>query len=191
MTTKSTLTLKPGLIALMALMAATRFHHFGTPFALPDASLAIFFLAGLWLGGRYLFAILLVEAGLIDYLAITKLGVSDFCISQAYVFLIPTYAAMWLAGKWCRQFETQTLTALAQQFIALVVATSSAFLISNGSFYILSGRYPEGNWAQYIERFAMYYPPYMTSTLIYGVVIFATVNIVKSIIAQKSPQQTI
>ena len=191
MTTKSALALKPGLIALMALMAATRFHHFGTPFALPDASLAIFFLAGLWLGGRYLFAALLVEAGLIDYLAITKLGVSDFCVSQAYVFLIPTYAAMWLGGKWCRQFETQTPTALAQQFIALVVATSSAFLISNGSFYILSGRYPEGNWAQYIERFAMYYPPYMTSTLIYGVIIFATVNAAKSLIAHKTPQQTI
>jgi hypothetical protein len=191
MTTKSTLALKPGLIALMALMAATRFHHFGTPFALPDASLAIFFLAGLWLGGRYLFAILLVEAGLIDYLAITKLGVSDFCVSQAYVFLIPTYAAMWLGGKWCRQFETQTPTALVQQFIALVAATSSAFLISNGSFYILSGRYPEGNWIQYIERFAMYYPPYMTSTLIYGVLIFAVVNAAKSLIAHKTPQQTI
>jgi hypothetical protein len=153
--------------------------------------LAIFFLAGLWLGGRYLFAILLVEAGLIDYLAITKLGVSDFCVSQAYVFLIPTYAAMWLGGKWCRQFETQTPTALVQQFIALVAATSSAFLISNGSFYILSGRYPEGNWIQYIERFAMYYPPYMTSTLIYGVLIFAVVNAAKSLIAHKTPQQTI
>jgi hypothetical protein len=42
MTTKSTLALKPGLIALMALMAATRFHHFGTPFALPDAWLFSF-----------------------------------------------------------------------------------------------------------------------------------------------------
>ena len=186
-----TLNVKPGAVALMALMAATRFHHFGTPFALPDASLAIFFLAGLWLGGRYLFAILLMEAGLIDYLAITKLGVSDFCVSQAYVFLIPTYAAMWLGGKWCRQFETRTPAALAQQFIALVVAASSAFLISNGSFYLLSGRYSESNWAQYIERFAMYYPPYMTSTLIYGVLIFAVVNAAKSLIAHKIPQQTI
>ena len=186
-----TLTVKPGAVALMALMAATRFHHFGTPFALPDASLAIFFLAGLWLGGRYLFAALLLEAGLIDYLAITKLGVSDFCVSQAYVFLLPTYAAMWFGGKWCRQFETQSPVALAKQFAALVIATSSAFLISNGSFYLLSGRYAEGNWAEYIERFAMYYPPYMTSTLIYGVVIFAAVSAIKSQFAHKSSQQAI
>ena len=104
MTHKPTLAVKPGAVALMALMAATRFHHFGTPFALPDASLAIFFCAGLWLGGRYLFAKLLLEAGLIEYLANTKLGVSDFCVSKAYVFLIASYAAMWLGGKWCRQF---------------------------------------------------------------------------------------
>lgn len=185
------LTVKPGAVALMALMAATRFHHFGTPFALPDASLAIFFIAGLWLGGRYLFATLLLEAGLIDYLAITKLGVSDFCVSKAYVFLIGSYAAMWLGGKWCRQFTILAPAALAKQFVALAIATSSAFLISNGSFYLLSGRYPEGNWAQYIERFAMYYPPYMTSTLTYGVVIFAAVSAVKHIIAQRASHQTV
>ena len=185
-----TLTVKPGAVALMALMAATRFHHFSTPFALPDASLAIFFLAGLWLGGRYLFAILLAEAGLIDYLAITQLGVSDFCVSQAYIFLIPTYATMWLGGKWCRQFNTLALMALAKQFAALVVATSSAFLISNGSFYLLSGRYPNSDWGQYIERFALYYPPYLTSTLMYAGVIFAAVSAVKLALYQKHSQQT-
>lgn len=184
------LTVKPGAVALMALMAATRFHHFGTPFALPDASLAIFFLAGMWLGGRYLFATLLLEAGLIDYLAITKLGVSDFCVSKAYVFLIGSYAAMWLGGKWCRQFATLAPAALGKQFAALAIATSTAFLFSNGSFYWLSGRYADTNWAEYIERFAMYYPPYMTSTLIYGVAIFALVNAVKSLLARKAPQQT-
>jgi len=186
----ATLTVKPGAVALMALMAATRFHHFGTSFVLPDASLAIFFLAGLWLGGRYLFAVLLAEAGLIDYLAITKLGVSDFCVSQAYMFLIPTYAAMWLGGKWCRQFKSMTAVNLAKQFAALVVATSSAFLISNGSFYLLSGRYPDGNWGQYIERFAMYYPAYLSATLLYGIVIFAAVCAIKFTLSHKHSQQT-
>lgn len=186
-----TLTVKPGAVALMALMAATRFHHFGTPFALPDASLAIFFLAGLWLGGRYLFATLLLEAGLIDYLAITKLGVSDFCVSKAYVFLIGSYAAMWLGGKWCRKFTTLTAANALQRLVALVAATSTAFLFSNGSFYWLSGRYTDTNWAQYIERFAQYYPPYMTSTLLYGVAIFAAVSAVKTMLAHKASQHAV
>lgn len=191
MTHKPTLAVKPGAVALMALMAATRFHHFGTPFALPDASLAIFFCAGLWLGGRYLFAMLLLEAGLIDYLAITKLGVSDFCVSKAYVFLIASYGAMWLGGKWCRQFAHLSLVSAGQQLMALVVSTSIAFLFSNGSFYWLSGRYPEGSWVQYIERVAMYYPPYLTHTLIYGVVIFALVSAAKSFLPAKTRQEAI
>lgn len=40
------------LLALFALlMAATRFHHFGSALFLPDASLAVFFLAGFYLSG--------------------------------------------------------------------------------------------------------------------------------------------
>lgn len=191
MSTKSTLAVKPGAVALMALMAATRFHHFGTPFALPDASLAVFFLAGLWLGGRYLFATLLVEAGVIDYLAITKFGVSDFCVTKAYVFLIPAYAAMWLGGKWCRHFGELSLSSVLQQFGMLITATSTAFLFSNGSFYWLSGRYVSPNWAQYVERFSQYYPPYLTNAALYVVVIFAAVNAAKAILADKSSQQTV
>ncbi|MGZ4958970.1 MAG: hypothetical protein ACXV7J_06940 [Methylomonas sp.] len=191
MTKSFALAVKPGAVALMGLMAATRFHHFGAPDILPDASLAIFFFAGLWLGGRYLFAALLLEAGLIDYLAITKLGVSDFCVSNAYVFLIGSYGAMWLGGKWCRQFDVLTLKTAAQQFAAMLLSTSIAFLFSNGSFYWLSGRYPEGSWAQYIERVGMYYPPYLTSTLTYGVVIFALVSIVKSLLAGNVTREAI
>jgi hypothetical protein len=182
---------KPAAVAFMALMAATRFHHFGSPFALPDASLAIFFLAGLWLGGRYVFTLLLAEAGLIDYLAITQLGVSDYCISQAYVFLLPTYAAMWLGGKWCRQFTQLTASAAIKQLAALVVASSSAFLISNGSFFLFSGRYPDGSWSQYVAGFAAYYPPYMASTLVYGIIIFALVELGKQLFARKIAQQAV
>ncbi|MCQ8105605.1 hypothetical protein NP590_15950 [Methylomonas sp. SURF-2] len=182
-------TVKPGAVALMALMAATRFHHFGTPFALPDASLAIFFLAGLWLGGRYLFAGLLLEAGLIDYLAITQLGVSDFCVSPAYVFLIPAYAAMWLGGSWCGKQSLSAVSAV-YQFAALVVATSSAFLLSNGSFYLLSGK-TANSWDQYAHGFAQYYPSYLSATLLYVVVIFTAVTLIKSLLAAKNTQQTI
>lgn len=191
MSLNKTLAVKPGAVALMALMAATRFHHFGTPFALPDASLAIFFLAGLWLGGRSLFVLLLAEAGLIDYLAITKLGVSDFCVSKAYVFLIGSYGAMWLGGKWCRKFAVLSVATAAQQLAALVVSTSIAFLFSNGSFYWLSGRYPNGSLAQYFERFAMYYPPYLSNTLIYGVVIFGLVSAVKALLAAKATREAV
>lgn len=186
-----TLTVKPGAVALMALMAATRFHHFGTAFALPDASLAIFFLAGLWLGGRYLFAFLLVEAGLIDYLAITEMGVSDFCVSPAYIFLIPAYSAMWLGGKWCKRHQTLSIASIAQQFAALVISTSSAFLLSNGSFFLLSEKNTDSSWAHYVDGFALYFPPYLSSTLIYVVSLFAIITMAKSLLSSKTSHQTI
>jgi hypothetical protein len=52
--------------ALVLLMAATRYNHFGSAMALPDASYAVFFLGGLFLGrargALAVLALLLVEA---------------------------------------------------------------------------------------------------------------------------------
>ena len=165
-------------LALMGLMLATRFHHFGDALSLPNASLAAFFLAGLWVGGWRFFSLLLIEAGLIDYVAITQFNVSDYCVSAAYVFLIPTYAAVWFAGLYCTRFKTLHKTALMAQFGILFIATSVAFAISNGSFYLLSGKFPDMNWVEYMTRVSQYYPPYVTFTLLYTVVIFAVVKTV-------------
>jgi hypothetical protein len=170
---------KPGAVALMFLMAVTRFHHFGTSIFLPDASVAVFFLAGLWVGGRNLFITLLVEAGLIDYLAITQFGVSDFCISSAYVFLIPTYGVMWLAGQWSARYSHLTVSGALSQLVTLGLATSSAFLISNGSFFLLSDHVAEASWAQYLDGVLRYYPSYLLATLVYAVVVIVLVNFFK------------
>ena len=176
--TKPNLAVKPGAVALMVLMAATRFHHFGSPWALPDASLAVFFFAGLWLGGRGLFALLLAEAAIIDYSATHDLGVSDFCISPAYVFLMLAYAAMWLGGQWCRRFQAWSMTNLIQAGGMLCGVTSCAFLISNTSFYLLSSNVANRSWAQYLDVFATYFPAYLSSTLTYGVVLWSIAGLI-------------
>jgi hypothetical protein len=110
------LTQRPLLIALglAALMAATRSHHFGSALHLPDASLAVFLLAGFLIASPVLFGVLLVEAGLIDYLAITQFGVSDYCVTQAYWFLIPTYAVLWYAGRFYARVHQNSLRGLGQ-----------------------------------------------------------------------------
>ncbi len=158
-------------LLLGLVMAATRFHHFGSAMSLPDASLAVFFLAGFYLRPTFFFAILLAEAGLIDYLAINVGGVSDYCVSPAYWFLIPTYACLWYGGRWLAERYELAWRGLIPLIGASIVATSAAFLISNASFYLLSGRFPDLSWMQYAERVARYYPPYMLDTLVY--VLFA------------------
>jgi len=176
-----------GIIGLMVLMGGTRFHHFGGTFSLPDASLAVFFLSGLWFGGRYLFFLLLVEAGLIDFLAISQFGVSDFCVSGAYPFLIPTYFAMWFAGKLCTSSQAVKVTTLAKQFIFLVLAAVIAFLISNGSFYVLSENITEVTWSLYFEQFERYFPSYLFSTIAYVVFIYTLVTLVRALLVTARP----
>ncbi|PKM12355.1 MAG: hypothetical protein CVV13_05545 [Gammaproteobacteria bacterium HGW-Gammaproteobacteria-3] len=168
---------QPGVIALMILMAATRFHHVGTPFALADASLAVFFLGGLWFGGLGVFAVLLLEAGLIDYVAVSQFNVSDFCISPAYVFLLPTYAALWFGGKSCAYFKTLTVITLMSQISRLTLSIAAAFLISNGSFNVLSGRYSAITGEAFFDGAVTYFPAYFADTAFYVVIIFAGVKL--------------
>lgn len=89
------------LLAVFALlMVATRFHHFGTALHLPDASMAVFFLAGLYLRRHLAFVGFMVLAVALDWAAISYAGVSDFCVTPAYSFLLPAYAALWYGGRW-------------------------------------------------------------------------------------------
>jgi hypothetical protein len=166
-------------ISLIALMALTRFHHFGDLLHLPDASLAVFFFAGFY-RKKALFGFLLVLAALIDYLAIEN-GTSGWCVSPAYVFLIPTYAVMWFAGRYRSTFNAMKIAELAKSVSLLILATSAAFAISNGSFYLFSGRYEDLSLAEYFVRVAQYYPSYVGAALIYAVAGLAVVKLLKSL----------
>lgn len=158
--------------ALALLMAATRFNHFGSAVALPDASLAVFFLGGFYLAqqarlGMLMFAALLALAGGMDYYATSVGGVSDWCITPAYSFLIPTYAVLWFGGRWFAQHQQRGWLNLGVFAASAAVATTLAFLISNLSFYLLSGYFPAMGAAEYAHSVAQYYLPYLSSAAVY------------------------
>ncbi len=164
-------------IPLIALMVLTRFHHFGDVLHLPDASLAVFFFAGFYRKKAFL-GFLMVLAGLIDYVAIEN-GTSGWCVSPAYIFLIPTYAVMWVAGRYCATFKAMNLAELTKTVGLLTLATSAAFAISNGSFYLLSGRFEELSFISYFSRVAQYYPSYVGAAIIYAITGLAIVKLIK------------
>jgi hypothetical protein len=64
-----------------------------------------------------------------------------------------------------------------------------AFLISNGSFYLFSGRYADLSLGQYVAGVAKYYPPYLGYSLMYlaiaVVVHLAVTSLRKSAAAQQ------
>jgi len=145
-------------LSLALLMAATRSHHFASITHLPDASWAVFFLAGFYLRPVWTFPALLALAVVSDYVAIAWLGVSDFCVSPAYGFLLPAYSALWLAGRWYARryhFRFSTLPLLA---VALLTGAAVCELLSSGGFYFFSGRFEETSFAEFGARLANYFP---------------------------------
>lgn len=157
---------------LALLMAATRYNHFGSSISLPDASLAVFLLAGFYTSrltwpALLIFILLILEAGGIDYYAINVVGVSDWCVTPAYWFLIPTYACMWLGGRWFASRQQYNFNSVVLFGGISWLSTSAAFLISNASFYLLSGRYSDMKLAEYADRVAQYYPSYLAGSLTY------------------------
>lgn len=171
--------------ALAGLMAATRFNHFGSPVSLPDASLAVFWLAGLYLRPYWL-PLFIVEAGLLDWVSIAG-GVSDWCVTPAYGFLIPTYGCLWLLARrhaWRGRVEWRTLPSLVG---SLGLALMLAFAISNTSFYLLSGYFGDLGLAEYARAVLRYFPAYAGYAYVYAAAGLAVHAVLLALPARAEP----
>jgi hypothetical protein len=171
-----------GIFAILALvMVATRSHlltdHF---FPLPDASWALFFIAGFYLRGsvRWAFPALMVLAVAIDYVVIGSQGLGfweHYCVSPAYWFLVPSYGALWFGGSWLRaRYKGLHVRELALLIASAIVVTSLCYVISNGSFYWLSQSWisanpsaPVRSFGGWIENLGDWYLPFVRTTLVY------------------------
>lgn len=179
------------VMPLILLMALTRSHHVGNAVSLPDASLAVFFLAGFFFASRSLFLMLLAQAAMIDYVEITQLNVSDFCISSAYIFLIPTYFAMWFGGRLSAKLHVihgNNIAFCVASLSILAISTASAFLLSSGSFYLFSGRFEALSLSTFIDNSAMHFPSYANSAIAYAILGFAILYFIErlpSLISRK------
>jgi hypothetical protein len=157
-------------IVLALVMAGTRINHFG---ALPDASWAVFFVAGFYLRGsmRWAFPVLMALAVLVDFLVIRGQGIdfwSHYCVSAGYWFLIAAYAAMWAGGSVLRaNVEGIGLPALALLGLSLVAATSVCFVVSNGSFYWLSDSVASPSMSGWMQNMSEWFLPYLGTSAIY------------------------
>lgn len=143
---------------LACLIIATRGHHFASINVLPSASLAVFFLAGLYLRSVWIFAALLALCAGLDFYSVTFAGTSGFCITPAYGFLLPAYGTMWLAGRWFAKRYTFSSKALLPLVGSVAVAATVSELFSSGGFYFFGGRYADPTLAVFGERLVKYFP---------------------------------
>lgn len=145
-------------IVLSGLIIATRGHHFASINALPSASLAVFFLAGLYLRPAMMFPALLALCTGLDLYSVYFQGVSNFCVTPAYGFLLPAYGTMWLAGRWFAKRYSFGFNALLPLVGSVAVAAPISELFSSGGFYFFGGRYPDPTLSVFGERLMKYFP---------------------------------
>lgn len=145
-------------MALAALMICTRGQHVVSVNALPSASWAVFFLAGLMLRPAWIFAALFALASLLDFGSLAAGTIGQWCVSPAYWALLPAYGSLWLAGRLHARWHVLDLAGLVRLALLLVVVTLVAYVFSGGGFYFFSGRYPAPTLAGFGERIVHYYP---------------------------------
>ena len=162
-------------LLLMLVMAATRSHHFATPAHLPDASWAVFFVAGVYLSSAWWFAVFVVLAVVVDWFAITLGGVSNFCVTPAYAALLLAFGALWLGGRWYARRHRDRLTSLRPLIVAIVLSALGAELCSSGSFYFFGGRFVHPMLAEFLVREARYFPM-MLGVMVFYVALAAMIH---------------
>jgi hypothetical protein len=126
------------VFVLSAIMWLTRGHHMASFSQLPDASWAIFFIVGFYFSSFAVIALFLAQAFLIDYLALTQLGIGESCFTLSYSFLLPAYLSLWFGGRWLTEHASLNITSFKNFLLASVVGTIVCELISSGSFYLIN-----------------------------------------------------
>jgi hypothetical protein len=153
--------------ALALLLVATRGQHFATLHSLPGASWAVFFLAGVYLRPLWGLPGLLALTWVLDFAAYKWAGASRFCLTPAYVFLVPAYASLWLAGRSYALRHRFTWRTLAPLAAAVLIGAAACELFSSGGFYFFSGRFAEPTVAEFGARLLKYFPAYLQSLAFY------------------------
>lgn len=167
--------------AISFLMLLTRGSHVLTSVSLPDASLALLLIGGLFLRKATWFVFFVVLATVIDFGASAIDSWYGFCLTAGYWGMLPTYAVMWLAGVWLSK-QSNRFDVLKYSAAGLI-ATFVAFVISTQTYYLFSDRFPSSGLAESLQHGWEYLPSYMGFTAMYLVVFWILTQVFSKFIA--------
>ena len=153
------------LIILSLVLILTRGSHITTFYSLPDASLALFLVGGIYLKNIRFFLALFLLGLVIDFGASAfdpKLG---FCLTNGYWGLIPAYGVLWLSGYFLHYKKSIQKLSI---FIPIVsIAIILAFIISTQTYYMFSGRFGNPSFFESVLHGWEYLPQYFLSSFAY------------------------
>lgn len=151
----------PLALGLALVMFVTRIGHFGEYGGPPDASWAVFFLAGLWLREPRLFPAFFALAWVADLVAF-GLGTPTLCYSPAYLFLVPAYGLLWAAGHAVAASGAGWRVAAAVPAAAL-----GCFALANLGMYLLAPPATPTTLAAFAAQVAVWFPGYLLTMAVY------------------------
>ena len=168
-------------------MLLTRGSHTLTPFSLPDASIVLFLLGGLYLRRALWFVTFFMLATIIDFGAAALDPVQGFCLTNGYWGLIPAYGVMWLGGHYLSK-TTDTFATKNLVSYSLVSAFTSfvAFVVSTQTYYLFSGRFPAQGVIESMKYGWEYLPSWMGFSAMYFAIVWLSVALWRSV----KPAQT-
>jgi hypothetical protein len=150
-------------LALGLVMFVTRVGHFGEYGGPPDASWAVFFLAGLWLRDARMFPAFFALGWGADVVA-SALGTPNLAFSPAYLFLLPAYGALWAAGQWVASRAEHRLPRVAA---AVLGSAAVAFTVANLGMYLLAPSPTATGLAEFAAQVAGWFPGYLLTMATY------------------------
>lgn len=174
--------------ALAALMIATRGQHFASVDALPSASWAVFFLAGVLLRPMWALPAFFVLSSLLDFASLAGGTITDWCLSPAYWALAFAYAALWLGGHVYRGLHRDAWSMVPRLALVLVVTASVAYVLSKGGFWFFSGRYAEPTLGGFVARIPHYYPRALGTLAGYVGIAFAIRAAIVAVASRRAAQ---
>lgn len=168
------------ILILMSLMLITRGHSnpLNTLIHLPDFTLPALFIAGVYLRNLLIPLSMIALAMGIDWYVISYNGVSNFCITDAYMMLIPAYMAMFIGGNLLNSLAINSIGSLAKVFFVVMITGFIEWFISSASFYWMAPYFTDPNWAGFMPRIEKYAPGAMLNLMkwMVAVVVVFTLN---------------
>ena len=164
------------ILVLSFLMILTRGSHITTLYSLPDASLALFLIGGIYLGNIRFFITFFLLGLFIDFGAAALDPNLGFCLTKGYWGLIPSYACLWVCGYILN--KQKYLQKLSIFIPYLSVAVVVAFLISTQTYYLFSERFGNPSLSESLLHGWEYLPQYFLSSFIYIGLFWLTQNII-------------
>ena len=169
-------------IVIAFFMLLTRGSHTLTPFNLPDASVVLFLLGGLYLRRAAWFVAFFVLATIIDFGAAALDPVQGFCLTNGYWGLIPAYGVMWLGGLYlAKTTDTFATKNLLSYSLLSAFTTFVAFVISTQTYYLFSGRFPAQGVIESLKHGWEYLPSWMGFSALYFAIVWLSVALWRSV----------